>query len=131
MKRKALKPFLIIIVLLIATLSVEGQIKKNFRGTWDQHAPDAPKEYVDAKVTITKDTVIIKFLNTDQILPTKSISFKNDTLTYSIVNHGTEISHALTLESKTKIKGVYSWDSNEAPLFLTKQKKESKNRKGN
>ena len=102
MKTKISKSIFIIIVLLFASSSSEGQIKKSFRGTWDQYAPDAPEEYAKAKVTITKDSVFIQFLNTNQILPIHSISFKNDTLTYTVVNQGTEVFHSLTLESKKR-----------------------------
>lgn len=122
MKRKVSKSVLIIAVLLIASFSVEGQIKKAFRGTWDAYAPDAPEGYVNGKITITKDSVFIQFLGDSRVFPSKSMSFKNDTLTYVFDPAvGIDVTHTMILENKTKLTGMASWLSEKSVNILTKQ----------
>ena len=102
MKSKITSSVLIVFVLLITSTSINGQIKKSFRCVWELSGPDCPTSYEIAEVTITKDSVFSKYPDDPYVYPSKSTSFKNDTLTYTVVNQGTEVFHSLTLESKKR-----------------------------
>jgi hypothetical protein len=129
MRNKPSSLVLIIFILLITSFSVQGQIKKSFRGVWDAYAPGAFEGYINGKITITKDSVFLKFPADSHVFSAKIMSFKNDTLTYVFdPGAGIDVTHTLTIENKTKLTGKVSWLSEESVNILTKSKTEKVNK---
>jgi|WetSurMetagenome_2_1015567.scaffolds.fasta_scaffold289156_2 hypothetical protein len=129
MKNKILKSFLIISILIISSFSVQGQIKKAFRGTWDFNAPTAPPGFEVGIMTITRDSVFTKYPGDHRVLPSSSLTFKNNTLTFKF-NPAVEVTITVSLENKTKLTGKATWLSDESIITLTKiQPTESKKQK--
>jgi hypothetical protein len=119
MKGTILRLTVISCILLITSFSVQAQIRKSFRGDWNFDAPAAPPGFEAGVMTITKDSVLTKYPVNRRLLPSSSLSFRNDTLTF-IFKPAVAVTIKLTSENKTKLTGKATWSNEESVITLTK-----------
>jgi hypothetical protein len=131
MKNKTSTLVLIIFILLLSSFSVQGQIKKSFRGVWDVFVPDGPEDYDIFVVTITKDSTFAKYPNDPNVYPSKSVNYKNDTLIYEYNPAGiVDLTTTLTMKNKTTLTGKFAYESGDFDCtFTKKQTKKTKKKK--
>jgi hypothetical protein len=119
LKSTILRLTVISFILLITSFSLQAQFRQSFRGNWNFEAPSAPPGYESGVMIITKDSVLTKYPGNRRLLPSSSLSFRNDTLTFHFTPD-VDVTIILTSENKTKLTGMASWSSGESVVTLTK-----------
>jgi hypothetical protein len=111
--------FSILCIGLVSPFSATAQTTDNLLGDWNAEAPDAPREFMNSLMEITRDSVFTTFSGETYTYGSTSVNFKNDTLTFVII--GLDVFCTLRPEDKTRLTGKAVWEGGESPLILTRK----------
>ena len=121
MKSKVLEFFLITLILLISSLSVNRQIKKAYRGNWSFAAPAGNPGFTEGIFEFNKDSIFTTFTNMKYKFPCTWVKVKKDSVIFESNINGYNVLSSLKIENKTNMKGNCVWSSGESKLVLKKK----------
>jgi hypothetical protein len=121
MKSKVLEYSLIMLILITTSLSVNGQIKKVFRGNWNFEAPTGNTGFTDGIIEFKKDSVFTIFANMRYKFPCTWVKVKRDSIIFVSNINGYDVLSSLKIENKTSMTGICVWHSGESKLILQKK----------
>ncbi len=121
MKINPSKALLTLLLGLAVTLTLNAQTPKNFIGTWDQKAPDAPG-YETGKVVIEKQSVTSTFGENSYKYVANQVKYKSDTLKFNMDVDDEYVKCYLVVKDKDNLTGFATWSSGETVLILTRSK---------
>jgi hypothetical protein len=121
MKRKIIQSLLAVFLFLSGSLSVNGQVKKDYQGKWNFEAPSAPDGYTFGTMEIKKDSVFTAFTDGNYRFPSNLIKVTKDSLSFQANINGTDVLFSLKTDDKNKISGRAVWSDGETQLMLTKK----------
>lgn len=121
MKSKNFRLFLVISVLLIGSLSANGQIKKAYIGNWSFNAPTGEGGFSNGIMDFKKDSIIITFTGDTFKYPSNWVKVKKDSVIFEVNIHGEGILCSLKIENRKNIKGNAVWSFGETIVILKKE----------
>lgn len=121
MKNKVLEYRLIMLILLITSFSVNGQINKVYRGKWIFEAPAGNPGFTDGLIEFKKDSVFTIFTNMSYKFPSTWIKVKKDSIIFESNINGYDVLSSLKIENKISMRGICVWRSGQSKLILRKK----------
>jgi len=121
MKSKIIRLFLVMSVLLIASLSVNGQIRKAYTGNWSFDAPTGEGGFYNGIMDFKKDSILITFTGDNYKYPSTWVKAKRDSVIFEINIQGEDVLCSLKIENRKNMKGNAVWGFGETVLILKKE----------
>jgi len=109
------------LILLITSLSVTGQINKVYRGNWNFEAPAGNPGFTDGVIEFKKDSVFTIFTNMSYKFPCTWVKVKKDSIIFVSNINGHDVLSSLKIENKASMTGICVWRSGESKLILKKK----------
>jgi hypothetical protein len=116
----------VLFLFLSVTMSAQTTAKKDSAlGRWKFEAPYAPEGFtsgvIEFSMTDNKYSSAILFTGNDYKIPGDKTILEKDTISFSIIIEGNEVSVSLKPENDSKITGKAVYFEGEIPLTLTRE----------